>query len=237
MALHKIFSLTNNKRWMSWIENNIVDWTEKKCVDHHLASFGGAGTLNNIYFCEDNEPIKKEIIPWINKYYSWVKDLSFKFALEPNRDFSKEEVFQMIPHKNGDLYKFLSSESEDKPYNIRKSQPLVGKKCGSCGFEGPSHTSIDYFVLGLLMPEFISEQSEKKQLNEAVEIIMTAKLKEFEPLKSKLLKDIMNSDLKITDKPESETCPNCGTKEVGKGYWLPNPERSEDWKAPEAFLK
>lgn len=72
-AMHELLGALGERRWRSWIAQDIKEWERRNSVEHHVSAYGGMGSFNDI--------VTDDV--WLGTLFEDLKSACYHFAHHP----------------------------------------------------------------------------------------------------------------------------------------------------------
>ena len=69
-AMHMLLGELKESHWQNWIAQDILEWQDRRSVNHHLSAYGGMGSFNDLCFDD----------VWFGPLFDHLKTCCFCFA-------------------------------------------------------------------------------------------------------------------------------------------------------------
>jgi hypothetical protein len=203
-SLYDLLDITGVKFWADWIAQDIRLWEQEKSVVHHLESFGGMGSFNDVWICAANgHSIQGWQEPWANTLLEELKSLSYLLA------------------------KHILQNTDPDIHDIRKeflqtgNGQLQGSRCLACGFSALSEQSIDNHIAPQIIHEEIINGLENNQMNVSVIKCVNADFQIAQEKRSRIKEMMSRARISYRKNPAfMRPCDQCGSDDTAVYRWI-----------------
>jgi len=223
IAMQRLLDSVGISDWSKWIETDIEEWRRHRDVSHHLSAYGGMGSFNDIWICEENRNrISKTQEPWANSLFRWLKALCFFLAHHPNETFEAVNLSKQIGRDDSDLSAFVGGDRAPKSMRVYANQnPIIlGDRCFNCGYAEVSDLSIEGMITDEVIPSMLFTACEHGALDKLVDRVLAIDIPDLDSKRRYLLDAIKRSDIVHRNREGwMRPCPNCGDNDTGTYRW------------------
>jgi hypothetical protein len=209
-SLYDLLDSTGVTFWADWIGQDIRLWEQEKSVVHHLESFGGMGSFNDVWICAANgRSIQGWQEPWANTLLEELKSLSYLLAKH------------MLQNTDPDIHDIR------KEFLQTGSGQLHGSRCLACGFSALSEQAIDNYIAPQIIHDEIINGLENNQLNVSVIKCVNADFQIAQEKRSRI-KEMMNRSHISYRKNNAfmRPCDQCGSDDTAVYRWTEVPGKN-----------
>jgi|GEM_PF-741756 len=188
--LHGLLIESGNEHWAESIKKDIYLWETRNSVTHHLRSFGGMGSINDLCI-GDNDVIGvwKSTLFDITKTFSW--SLAKKKITPPN------EIF-----------------NNDKPNEIS------GWRCIHCGHARIATMNIEHYLAATMLPDLFVKYALENRLIDILELKRITTLDSIVRTRERIKGLVQSNNITLSLNNEWLTvCPKCGINDVCVYRW------------------
>jgi uncharacterized protein DUF6966 len=234
-AIERLLSATGVTYWPDSIRRDILDWQNSWDTSHHLSTYGGMGSFNDIWICRENSHnVTEAQEPWVNSLFDWLKGVAFYLAKHPNDNVSAQELKSNVGRYDSIFVAFVGGDNVRNDARGRigdRSVRLQGWRCFQCQRSEATDRDLDYYIAENLLPELVFEGCEKRTLTDLVDAVMGLRIPDYETIAGELKTAVSESGITFVQrKGWMRPRPSCGGHDTGVFRWIltvGNPMRFE----------
>ena len=222
-ALEYLLDKVGETYWRDWIREDIMLWETENDTAHHLAAYGGMGSLTDLWICATNGHDVTEFQEiWVNCLLARFRDLCFQLARTPH---TEKEVETVIGKKSNSIlspfrrYRELF-KSEISDWIARTNIDLSGWRCLSCGYEETQPKDIENTLARIMLPRQLSMAETEQKLIGVVDDTLSQNFPGIMLLREQLEAIVQNNRIAIVERGGwMRPCPQCGSHEAEVYQW------------------
>lgn len=190
--LKRLLEESDNPHWANWIAKDIWLWEGSRDVKHHLGSYGGMGSINDL--CVGGTG---KIGIWNNQVFDTIKGLSWTLAKNRNHSAPRSSSF----------YRFGTGQ-------------MTGWKCRNCGHSRLNENQIEYYLAFEHLPSIIVELINEDKLESLLPISNWISSEKIENERSKVKTILSKTEIYIPESEAwLKTCSKCQSDDVCSYRW------------------
>jgi len=188
--LHALLAESAYKHWAESIKKDIHLWETRNSVTHYLGSFGGMGSINDLFIGgNDVIGVWRETLFDITKTFSW--HLAKKKSMPLNKNF-----------------------------NGSRPKEICGWRCLHCSHKRISTQDIENYLAATLLPELFFEYALENRLIEILELKRIITLDNIVKKREHIKGLVQSNNITLSLNSNWLTvCPKCGVKNVAVYRW------------------
>ena len=190
--LYQLLKEVGEEHWANWIQKDIHLWTTTQSVDHHLAAYGGMGSINDL-----SVGGLDTIDIWKNNLFEMAKTLAWSLAKRKITTAPLEEEF----------YRYGASE-------------IGGWRCRNCGLSRIGTTNVELYLAAEFLPKLFVAYIKQDKLLEILDLENIIVLDSIVEKRNAIEKLVQNSNITLSiGNNWLQTCPDCNSEDVCAYRW------------------
>ena len=224
-AMVHLLSLVGERYWSESIRQDILVWQDFRDTSHHLSTYGGMGSFNDIWICgENSHQVTETLEPWVNSLFGWLRSVAFYLAKHPSDTVSAEEIRANVGWYDSVFVAFVGGDKVRDDARGRVSDRrirLEGWRCFQCGQSEVTERDLDRYIAENLLPELVFEACEKRALTDLVESVMALRIPGYEAILTELKAAVTESGITLVQRKDwMRPCPSCDGHNTGVFRWI-----------------
>src|ERR1051325_1457583 len=172
-AIERLLSATGVTYWPESIQRDIRDWQDFRDTSHHLSTYGGMGSFNDVVISQLNSNnVTDEQDPWVNSLFSWLKAVAYYLAKHPTDHVSVQELQENVGCYDSVFVAFVgwnNVRSDARGRTTDRKVTLDGWFCIMCHHYGVTRGDLVRYIITTLVPKLVFQACENEILPELVD--------------------------------------------------------------------
>src|SRR5713226_2064726 len=223
LAIERLLLTVDVKYWPDSIRRDIQDWQNSRDTSHHLSTYGGMGSFNDIWICRENSHnVTEPQEPWAQSLFEWLKAVAFYLAEHPKDQVSAQELQDAVGCYDSVLAAFVGGRNAhtDARGLTHERERLQGWRCFQCGHSEVTNRYLELYIAQTLVPGFVFEACETQTLEGLVETVLALQIPHLGYIRAELEATVTNSGITFLKREGwMRPCPSCGAENTGVFRW------------------
>lgn len=202
-ALHAVLAHCGEAHWANWVEKDLHAWGRSRSFAHHLAAYGGMGSLNDVVLTRERcraQSVETQV--WVDALFEELKSVSHLLAEFQRRRLTFFETARL--------------KANLPPVNRK----LQGWKCGICGHAEISPIEVEKYVARAELRTAVMDALARGLLALVSEVLSGKLPAGVEPKREWIFRSIENVGVALQPRSEwMRPCPRCGSEDTAIAYW------------------
>jgi hypothetical protein len=223
VAIERLLSNVGVKYWADSIRQDIHDWQNKRDTSHHLSTYGGMGSFNDVWICRENRNnVTEAQEAWAQSLFDWLKAVAFYLARHPLDRLSAKQLRGRVGSNDSVLAAFVGGGNVHSEYRGLSDtvERLHGWRCAECGHCEVTNADLERYIAASLMPELVFQASETLTLDALVDRVLNLQIPQLANIRDDLEAVVKSSGITFHKRDDwMRPCPSCGSKDTGLYRW------------------
>jgi Domain of unknown function (DUF6966) len=224
-AIERLLSATDVTYWPDSIRRDVQVWQLFRDTSHHLSTYGGMGSFNDIFICRDKgHSVTEAQEPWVNSLFDWLKSVVFYLANDPKDAVSAQELEDNVGCYDSVFVAFVGGENvRDDARGRIADRParLEGWRCFQCHHSEATDRDLDRYIAENLLPKLVFDACEKQTLTDLVDTVIRLRIPNYETISGELKTTGSKSGITFLQRKNwTRACPSCDGNDTGMFRWI-----------------